>query len=229
MWVTLHDCNLTNYERFRRYLTPSMVCDICGSSVENMDHILRHCIAACGLWCRVILPELLEEFMLAPFDVWCSAILASDHTSREDILARGNRLVDECVQVLSNKPYHSVPEALPDQLWSRPAPGWVKGNVDATVHIGNGQAAIGGLIRDEHGEWIVGFTRPVGRCPVLIVELWALHDMLARAWSFGFRRIVVEMDCLEVIRILQRAFHTRSLEMVWLYLLDIGRNKTGSW
>ncbi|KAK8575344.1 hypothetical protein V6N12_063019 [Hibiscus sabdariffa] len=149
-----------------------------------MDHILCHCTTARGLWCRLILPEFPEEFMLALFDGWlrrnlgpanvgsvhgnwwgsrfpvCSVILASKHTSREDILARGNRLVDECMQVLSDKPLPSASEALPEQLWSHPTLGWVKGNVGATVHIGNGQDAIGGLITDEHGDWIVDFTRP---------------------------------------------------------------------
>ncbi|KAK8675338.1 hypothetical protein V6N13_033407 [Hibiscus sabdariffa] len=62
----------------------------------------------------------------------CSVILASKHTSREDILARGNRLVDECMQVLSDKPLPSASEALPEQLWSHPTLGWVKGNVGAT-------------------------------------------------------------------------------------------------
>ncbi|KAK8505304.1 hypothetical protein V6N12_067273 [Hibiscus sabdariffa] len=81
--------------------------------------------------------------------------------------------------------------------WSRSAPGWIKGNVDASVHTANGLAAIGGVMRDANGNWIVGFTRPVGRCSVLLAELWALHDMLARTWSFDFRRVVIETDCLE--------------------------------
>ncbi|KAK8565985.1 hypothetical protein V6N13_021055 [Hibiscus sabdariffa] len=27
--------------------------------------------------------------------------------------------------------------------------------------------------------------------------MWALHDMLARAWPSGFRWIIIETDCLE--------------------------------
>ncbi|KAK8479362.1 hypothetical protein V6N12_012467 [Hibiscus sabdariffa] len=78
------------------------------------------------------------------------------------------------------------------------------GNIDASVHTVTGQATIGGLLRDEHWDWVVGFTRPVGRCSVLVVELWALHDMLHCPWSEGFQRVISETDCLEVVRILQR-------------------------
>ncbi|KAK8480218.1 hypothetical protein V6N11_045166 [Hibiscus sabdariffa] len=28
--------------------------------------------------------------------------------------------------------------------------------------------------------------------------MWALHDMLARAWPSGFRWIIIETDCLEL-------------------------------
>ncbi|KAL4281343.1 hypothetical protein GQ457_03G023890 [Hibiscus cannabinus] len=95
--------------------------------------------------------------------------------------------------------------------WSRPILSWIKGNVNASVHTTNGLAAIGGVIRDEHGNWIVRFTRPVGRCSVLLAELWALHNMLARAWSFGFRRVVIKTDCLEAIQILQRSSNSLSV------------------
>ncbi|KAL4283550.1 hypothetical protein GQ457_16G029280 [Hibiscus cannabinus] len=49
LWITLHNRNLTNVERFRRHLTFSAFCNICRSNMEDMDHILRHCVAARGL------------------------------------------------------------------------------------------------------------------------------------------------------------------------------------
>ncbi|KAK9031798.1 hypothetical protein V6N11_056086 [Hibiscus sabdariffa] len=155
LWITLHNRKLTNAKRFRRHLAPSAICDICGFHTEAMDHILRHCVAARGTWTRVICLELLVVFLQTPFEEWFKRNLVS--TS-------------------------GLPFILTKSLhWSRPPPGWIKGNVDASVDTANGLAAIGGVIRDEHGDWIVGFTRHVGRCSVLLAELWALHDMLARA------------------------------------------------
>ncbi|KAL4302962.1 hypothetical protein GQ457_10G024650 [Hibiscus cannabinus] len=242
LWITLHNRNLTNAERYRRHLAPSTICDIYGYHTEDMDHILRHCVTARDIWSRVIRPELLVAFLQIPFDEWfkcnlvstsgpmygerwksrfaiycwllwkdrCSAVLDSGNIPREDILARGDRLVNECVNVFINNMRSSHSVNTDSLQWSRPAPGWIKGNVDASVHTVNGLAAIGGVIRDENGDWIVGFTWPVGRCSTLLAELWALHDMLARAWSFDFRLVIIETDCLKVIRILQRSSNSLS-------------------
>ncbi|KAK8548028.1 hypothetical protein V6N12_060955 [Hibiscus sabdariffa] len=86
--------------------------------------------------------------------------------------------------------------------WSRPPRGWIKANVDASVHSGDGHAAIGGVLRDENGCWILGFRRSIGCCSVLVAELWAVQDMLARAWSLDIRRLVLETNCMEVVQLL---------------------------
>ncbi|KAL4360714.1 hypothetical protein GQ457_04G022170 [Hibiscus cannabinus] len=56
LWITLHNHNLTNVERYRCHLAPPAICDICGYHTEDMDHILRHCVVARGIWTRVIRP-----------------------------------------------------------------------------------------------------------------------------------------------------------------------------
>ncbi|KAL4378618.1 hypothetical protein GQ457_02G035470 [Hibiscus cannabinus] len=238
LWLTIHNRNLTNAKRFWRHLTVSALCDVCGSAMEDMDHILRHCRPARGLWSRVVQPAFLSVFLNMPFDEWlrnnigqsidtpwygprwearfavfcwllwkdrCSVVIGSDFNPKDDLLFRGNRLVDECFQGATNRLMVSRHEQASTPTWCLPIPGWVKGNVDAFVNTNTGQAAIGGLIRDACGDSVVGFTRPIGRCSALVAELWALHDMLHYAWNRGFRKVLIETDCLEVIRILQRS------------------------
>ncbi|KAK8991786.1 hypothetical protein V6N11_062778 [Hibiscus sabdariffa] len=205
-----------------QYLNDSTGCDIYEASTEDMDHVLRHCDVARSLWCRVLLPDLLEEFMITPFDVWlrqnvslanvgllygdwwsarfviycwllwkdrCSVVLASDRTSREDILPRGNRLLDECVQVSNSRPCHYVSTVILDQLWSHPAPGWVKGNVDATVHTGNGQAAIGDCLE------------------VIRILQWISHSLSGNGLHASIRKWT-EQDWKLVIRHIPRTCNT---------------------
>ncbi|KAK8973471.1 hypothetical protein V6N11_064712 [Hibiscus sabdariffa] len=45
-----------------------------------------------------------------------------------------------------------------------------------------------------------GFARFVGRCTVLVAELWAIHDGLAQAWRRGHRCVELESDNLEAVR-----------------------------
>ncbi|KAK8529368.1 hypothetical protein V6N12_060150 [Hibiscus sabdariffa] len=55
-------------------------------------------------------------------------------------------------------------------------------------------AAAGGVIRDDQGGWIYGCACHIGRCYVLMAELWATHDILLAAWNLGFHRIQFETD-----------------------------------
>ncbi|KAK9041072.1 hypothetical protein V6N11_016195 [Hibiscus sabdariffa] len=56
----------------------------------------------------------------------CSAVLGSDYNPKVDILFRGNRLVDECIQGAANKFQVSRHEQPPTPHWCLPIPGWVK-------------------------------------------------------------------------------------------------------
>ncbi|KAK8631058.1 hypothetical protein V6N13_079822 [Hibiscus sabdariffa] len=58
-----------------------------------------------------------------------------------------------------------------------------------------------GVIRDCEGRWLCGFARSIGRCNVLLAELWVIHDGLLHAWSRSFCRIEIESDNLEDVRI----------------------------
>lgn len=56
--------------------------------------------------------------------------------------------------------------------WERPIQGWMKLNTDGSS-LGNPRIARdGGVVRDEHGNWIVGFLRKIGRTTSYLAELW---------------------------------------------------------
>ncbi|KAE8675625.1 hypothetical protein F3Y22_tig00111650pilonHSYRG00041 [Hibiscus syriacus] len=44
-------------------------------------------------------------------------------------------------------------------------------------------------------------TRSLGKCSVLVVELWAIHEILSHAWRLRYRHVEMETDCLEAIRV----------------------------
>ncbi|KAK9024345.1 hypothetical protein V6N11_004512 [Hibiscus sabdariffa] len=181
LWVTLHQRHLTNAERFRRHLASSALCSICRLDVEDLDHILRRCLQARNLWIRVIPLDCLEVFLRF-------------------------RFFEECKYAFAATSSPICPAIVP-QLWSKPPPGWIKGNVDALVSLVDGNAAIGCVLRDENGSWINGFVRDVGRCSILLVKLWAVHDSFAQVWSLDFCHVVIETECLEVIKILKHSSH----------------------
>ncbi|KAK4270879.1 hypothetical protein QN277_019646 [Acacia crassicarpa] len=72
-------------------------------------------------------------------------------------------------------------------------------SVDGAVSQGSKKAGCGGIIRNNKGEWISGFSHFLGRCDVEEAEEWAILLGLRLAWDEGFRRIMVESDSKMVI------------------------------
>ncbi|KAL0016957.1 hypothetical protein SO802_004026 [Lithocarpus litseifolius] len=66
--------------------------------------------------------------------------------------------------------------------------------------LGNpGLAGGGGLIRDENGDWVVGFARKIGIANSFMAELWALRDGLLLCLQTHVRAVIVEMDSKVIV------------------------------
>ncbi|KAK8990742.1 hypothetical protein V6N11_028705 [Hibiscus sabdariffa] len=201
------------------------------SGREDLEHVLRSCTTAKGVWNRAVPRAAQEVFFSLPFRDWlndnlfsasfvlgdvawgvrfailcwllwkrrCSFLFGSDEEILEHILSRGNRIVGECSRTVA---LNSDPRQGQDRRssWTRPRTGWIKVNVDASVSTVDRSVGAGGALRDEHGAWLSGYARFVGRCDSLLAELWAMHDGLILAWDLGFRCVELESDCLEAVR-----------------------------
>ncbi|KAL4318457.1 hypothetical protein GQ457_18G015190 [Hibiscus cannabinus] len=239
--IVFHDRLLTNVERFRRHITGSNLCGICGASPESVDHVLRSCAMVRNVWLRAIPMEVRDVFFNIPFKGWlcknlfdpnfvicdedwsirfaiicwfiwkrrCCLVLGSGETFNDDILVRVNRMVEGCKRAYCAN--LRVPsQSIVQSCWCAPSLGWVKFNVDASVSTRDSRAGVGGVLRDDRGCWLLGFSRFLGRCDSLLAELWAIHDGLLHAWDSGYVRVELESDCLEVVRIINS--ESRALE-----------------
>lgn len=62
--------------------------------------------------------------------------------------------------------------------WDTPPPGWIKLNTNGGSRCNN-EAACGGLLRDEHGNWLCEFVRKLGLASTIEAELWeCLMDLI---------------------------------------------------
>ena len=87
--------------------------------------------------------------------------------------------------------------------WTRLSEGWVTINTDRASHGNPGRAAAGGVVRDEHGSWLVGFALNIGICSAPMAELWGVYYGLVVAWEKGVRRLRLEVDSALVVGLLQ--------------------------
>ncbi|XP_019198912.1 PREDICTED: uncharacterized protein LOC109192673 [Ipomoea nil] len=87
----------------------------------------------------------------------------------------------------------------PDQVrWRKPARGWVKLNIDGCCKAKD-MAGCGGLLRDENGTWLTGFTCNIGRCSAYEAELWGMLHGLCMARRRGITKLIAESDSAQLI------------------------------
>ena len=83
--------------------------------------------------------------------------------------------------------------------WERPESGWLKLNTDGSFDDLLGNAGGGGLIRDEQGQWVAGFTRKIGKINSFMAEAWALRDGLVLCNQMKVSKVIVELDAKAVV------------------------------
>nr|KYP52455.1 hypothetical protein KK1_025575 [Cajanus cajan] len=59
----------------------------------------------------------------------------------------------------------------------------------------------GGLVRNQQGEWLAGFSSNEGQGDAPLAELLALRNGLEVAWECGYREIMCECDALDVVNV----------------------------
>ncbi|KAL4326097.1 hypothetical protein GQ457_11G008900 [Hibiscus cannabinus] len=72
---------------------------------------------------------------------------------------------------------------------------------DAAVSPTDSSAGLGIVVRDDRGEWVYGISRFIGRCSILMAELWAILEGISFAWSQGYQYVELESDNLEAVHL----------------------------
>ena len=81
-----------------------------------------------------------------------------------------------------------------------PCIGWYKLNTYGFCKGRDKSASAGGIIRDNKGCWIEGFSIKLGSCSETEAEIWAVIYGLRMAWDQGIQRLVVEFDSSPVAK-----------------------------
>lgn len=86
-----------------------------------------------------------------------------------------------------------------ESRWQLPMPGSIKLNVDGSFRDMSGTGGVGGLARDAHGNWLFGFIAHTGGGNALTAEAEALLLGMKLVWDRGYREVMVEVDCAELL------------------------------
>ena len=78
--------------------------------------------------------------------------------------------------------------------WERPGQGKLKLNIDGLAQGTSGLASGGGVLRDDKGYWVLGYSRKIGKTTSFLAEWWALRDGLHLCLSKNHLDVEVELD-----------------------------------
>ncbi|KAK9008451.1 hypothetical protein V6N11_075345 [Hibiscus sabdariffa] len=95
----------------------------------------------------------------------------------ETVLSYGKRLVQKCqdIATLFRLPRVGPVLSRDEVCWKKPPVGWCKLNTDGVVKGHSRMALCGGVVRSDLGFWIIDFSRCIGVCSILDVELWGIY------------------------------------------------------
>jgi len=83
--------------------------------------------------------------------------------------------------------------------WDPPERGWIALNTDGAAKGNSGPAGAGGALRDNQGQWLVGFTEYVGYCSAVKAELRGVLRGLKIAREMRIRKLWLRVDSKTVV------------------------------
>ncbi|KAL0006038.1 hypothetical protein SO802_013599 [Lithocarpus litseifolius] len=151
-------------------------------------------------------------FLIAIWEIWKQRNnFVFKHRSSNPRLAKGIvaqatefYLCADRVRSISKKRIRNI-------RWEKPEVGWMKLNTDGASNAVLGLAGGGGLIRDEAGRWVVGFSRKLGKVNSFLAELWALKDGLLLCQQMNMTALIVELDAKAVVEALTNPSYSNTI------------------
>ncbi|EPS68811.1 hypothetical protein M569_05963, partial [Genlisea aurea] len=220
----------TRREVHRRHMNLNEDCEFCNAESESWSHDLIKCHFSKGAWKLGLLPwdviihvlddplawliyyiENLstENFVMTLTTAWAIWFARNEATHSNTILdpLRTHRFIDSYnaayVEAFRSLQHTAIHHHVEEQNWTRPDTDFVKLNFDSGLTTSKG-TGFGGIIRDAQGTCIAwfAFNNP-HRLDPEHGELMAATFVMELALDLGYKKMVLEGDCLSIINALK--------------------------
>ncbi|KAL2944065.1 hypothetical protein RDABS01_032412 [Bienertia sinuspersici] len=238
-WKALHDVVPVRGNLARRGMEIDAYCPLCGEEVETVMHAMVYCREVQPVWYLSPLRLEVGSTKYASFMDWCCELLKIKGSKEWwsifwsllwGIWLRRNAWVFKRrkleIAVVIRRAMNTVSEfefaserrvierdnsSKPEQVWQTPGCGTYKVNSDAAC-FEDGSYGIGGIMRDHEGDVMVAMCdRTQGNGDPEVAEALAARQALSIAIDAGLRNLVLEMDCIKLVRHLKQQKMERTL------------------
>ena len=87
----------------------------------------------------------------------------------------------------------------------------MKLNTDDSANGNPSLAGCGGVIRDDSGQWIVGFSKCIGITSSFATELWGLKEGLISCCNLNITSLEMEFDAKVIVDILNKPAYVNNI------------------
>ncbi|KAL6499590.1 hypothetical protein OROGR_027500 [Orobanche gracilis] len=202
IWLSMHDAIQVNANGFRRNLVESAACSRCSSPWEDTMHCLRDCPHSKELWLKMGVVSW-ANFNVLEIKEWiCSQALSSNGEHHWPLQEAWRRICHDNDDFMRFIPSKNSPatDLFLTNFWLPPLAGSVKLNVYGCFADWQDCMGGGGLIRDEHGKWPIGFMSFSKGGNPFIAGIMAFKEGLLLAWANNYKEVICETDCAEIIK-----------------------------
>jgi hypothetical protein len=229
MWLCMHNAIPTNKLRHHCNLATSPVCQRCGKYKEDVLHCLRDCAPSKEVWQLISSVNHRYLFSFTSWKTWLQTmskgafgnmfaitiwwiwrfrnnhILGDKQWKTQNVI----HFIDIMCTDLTSLNIHSSEHHINRHMvnWTPPPDGCVKLNIDGSCGA-SGDIGSGGLLRDNKGNWIAGFSSNDGQGDELFAVLFGVYHGLMLVISNSIQQVTCETDSLEVFRLLQDPDHS---------------------
>ena len=228
VWKCMHNNVGVKACLAERGMSTNMLCPLCGLEVETIAHALRDCRTVREVWFELGVARNDREFFNEELKVWLTKNAKATHPLHWDttfLLAiwilwqRRNLVLFQNKPVSQNTHVEIIQRArefiycginavtdhrrvLKAIRWERPNGGWIKLNTDGSSSGNPGPVGCGGIIRDENGVSVCGFSKKIGTTTSFVAELWAVREGLSLCLQRNFPAVVLELDAKSICEVL---------------------------
>lgn len=86
--------------------------------------------------------------------------------------------------------------------WERSMQGWKKLNMDGSSIGLHGLVGCRGVVRNDNGKWVVGFSKRMGVTSSFFAELWGLREGLKLCCHLNIHCLEIELDAQSIVDVL---------------------------
>ncbi|CAN1276616.1 Putative ribonuclease H protein At1g65750, partial [Linum perenne] len=86
--------------------------------------------------------------------------------------------------------------------WRLGDEGWYTLNTDGTFLPTSSSAAVGRVIRDDQGRFVLAFASNLGSCSIVRAEMRAILDGMVLAWERGIRKLRIQTESASAVQLL---------------------------